>query len=121
MEEFSASPDFLHFVDWAQEAVQENIDDMALANLDVHAHGHAGLEGDFLVADDEGLFGERDFGREAVEFFDLVGRKNIGADIVNLADDVTEFALGESVDLDLARHTDADEADVAISDVHLGD
>ena len=103
MDEFSASADFLHFVNGAEEAVQENIDDMALADLDVDAHGHAGLEGDFLVADDEGLFGERDFGGKAVEFFDLVGREDIGADIVDLADDVTEFALGESIHLDLAR------------------
>jgi hypothetical protein len=68
------SSDFLHFVDRAEEAVQENVNDMPLADLDIYAHGHAGLEGDFLVADDEGLFGERDFGREAVEFFDLIGR-----------------------------------------------
>ena len=121
MEEFNASADFLHFVDRAEEAVQEYIDDMALADLDVYAHGHAGLEGDFLVADDEGLFGEGDFGREAVEFFDLVGREDIGADIVDLADDVTELTLWEGIHLDLAGHADSDEADVAVCDVHLGD
>ena len=101
--EISISADFLHFVNRAEEAVQENIDDMALADLDVHAHGHAGLEGDFFVADDEGLFGERDFGRETVKFLHLAGWQDIGADIVDLSDDVTEFALREGIHLDLAR------------------
>lgn len=121
MGEFNASANFLHFINRAEEAVQENIDDMALADLDVHAHGHAGLEWDFLVADDEGLFGERDFGGEAVEFLHLVGWQDIGADIVNLANDVAEFALGEGVHFDLAGQTYADEADVAVCDIHLGD
>ena len=121
MEDISTSADFLHFVNRAEEVVQENVNNMALADLDVHAHRHAGLEGDFFVADDEGLFGERDFGREAVEFFDLVGWEDIGADIVNFADDVTEFALGEGVHLDLAGHADANEANVAVRNVHLSD
>ena len=38
MDEYKASADFLHFVNRAEEAVQEDIDDVSLADLDVHAH-----------------------------------------------------------------------------------
>ena len=53
VDEIKPSADFLHFVNWAEEAVQEDIHDDALSDFDVHADGHAGLEGDFFVADNE--------------------------------------------------------------------
>ena len=53
MDDNKPSANFLHFVDRAEEAVQEDIHDDALSDFDVHADGHAGLEGDFFVADNE--------------------------------------------------------------------
>ncbi len=53
MDESKASTNFLHFVNRAEEAVQEDIHDDAFSDFDVYADGHAGLEGNLFVADNE--------------------------------------------------------------------
>lgn len=46
----SCLADLAHFFHGAEEVVQENIDHMPLANLDIHTNGHPGLEGNIFVA-----------------------------------------------------------------------
>ena len=46
----SCLADLAHFFHGAEEVVQENIDHMPLANLDIHTHGHPGLKGNIFVA-----------------------------------------------------------------------
>ena len=46
----SCLADLAHFFHGAEEVVQENIDHMPLANLDIHTNGHPGLKGNIFVA-----------------------------------------------------------------------
>ena len=46
----SCLADLAHFFHGAEEVVQENIDHMPLANLDIHTNGHPRLKGNIFVA-----------------------------------------------------------------------